>query len=605
MPTLVEKMKQAGIQPVNKTSVQTGGTLVDKMKALGIQPSDAPQTEQKGFLRQLAEGIIRPAAEVGVSAYNAGKSALDLVTGYQAQAPQDVSASRNLPFLGETKPAFTGKENTGEAAKKMIGYGAEIGSNLIGGEGLVGIGENTVKGLFKQGLKEGIKTGVFAGAAQQGGQALEQGKGIGDVLKSTAEGGLYGGVGGGILGGVGGALGGTVKAIAPIAKKTGLLLRDTAESTGKFLGGVPENTLTNLEDRIAQNTAIKQLPKSAQEAVSAGILPRDAALFTSGTDTEKSILSKMTQDAIKYSENRGNSDPAIHVGQEFRDRITKLEDLKQNIGQKLGNYVKGMSREQIPNVETTVLTKMEEVPGLKGLNIDELGKLDFINTTLSGSQTAGDRAAIQKAFDDIIGRDPYQLHRYRQELFEILGGKKKSLANITDTQEKAFNAIRQGISDSLDSANPRYAALNKQYAQILSPLQEIGKYFKNANGMTEDLLNMKAAMLARRLTSNAMSNPEIRNIINMMEDVLAKNGIKFNSKIDTVQEFYNALSRYLDITKDTSLAGQVKQGLEGPGSIKESVVQAVRGVAGKTDATRKKALEKMLVNSKNGVLELK
>jgi len=160
----------------------------------------------------------------------------------------------------------------------------------------------------------------------------------------------------------------------------------------------------------------------------------------------------------------------------------------------------------------SIFNSLKRVQGLNGLKVKS-GILNFKDTVLTTAKTASDRKIIQEIFTDATKAGTGKSkHLLRQELFEVLGGKKKALTAITDTQDKAFQAVRRGLSDLLDSKNASYKALNVEYAKVIQPLSDINRFMRlnKLAGASDDLLNMKAGLIARRLTSNAVSNPEIR-----------------------------------------------------------------------------------------------
>lgn len=103
------------------------------------------QPKQDGFFSGLVKGIAKPFLEVGAAANNVYNAGSDLLKGGFSQnatnqAAQDLKSSYNIPFFGETKPAVTGDESTGESLKKQFGYGAQIASTLMPGAGEAGLG---------------------------------------------------------------------------------------------------------------------------------------------------------------------------------------------------------------------------------------------------------------------------------------------------------------------------------------------------------------------------------------------------------------------------------------------------------------------------------
>jgi hypothetical protein len=171
------------------------------------------QPEKKGLVRNIAEAAAKPFAKFGVAAYNVGKSTYDLVSGQGAQkANQDLSASRNLPFLGKTDPSLNGNETLGQGVKKIVGNGLEIGSYFVGGEGLGQVGKATLKGLIARGAIQGAKYGALAGGLSGVGSELQNDNAsVKSVLEGGAFGTLTGGLTGGVLGGASAAAGKIVR----------------------------------------------------------------------------------------------------------------------------------------------------------------------------------------------------------------------------------------------------------------------------------------------------------------------------------------------------------------------------------------------------------
>ena len=120
----------------------------------------------------MAKGYVRPFAEVGTSAYNAVSSIDKLLQGDVQGADQELRKKRNIPLLGETKPAVTGDETLGESLKKQVGYGADIASTLIGGGGASQVAKQGGKQFLTQAVKSARQTTKhsFLGYARRGGK---------------------------------------------------------------------------------------------------------------------------------------------------------------------------------------------------------------------------------------------------------------------------------------------------------------------------------------------------------------------------------------------------------------------------------------------------
>lgn len=388
------------------------------------------------------------------------------------------------------------------------------------------------------------------------------------------------------------------KKIAPVGsalKTTKDFITSKAADISEAAKGAKERLPINIAEKKAQEAVLKSLPENGQKAARGGVLPRDIQVVVGAKPMEKNIFRKMVNAAKSYELDRSAPDPAQFVGKQLRSRFEKLDKARQKVGEKLGDFASKITTEELPT-RLSVLGRLQEVPGLKGLKINNKGMLDFSETSMSGALTAPARKTINNAFKDVKGRSGTQIHKLRQELFEVLGGKKRANVVLNDTEEQALEAIRQGLADVLEKASPNYKKFNAEYAQIATPIKEMRKYFKNIAGADDDILDMKASILARRLSSNAASTPEIKGMIRAIEKELKKRGFKSGVDIERLQDFYNAVSRYYDVTKDTSLAGQISLGagdMSASGLTMRALQEATKEM-GVTPATMKKAFEGLL-----------
>ena len=381
---------------------------------------------------------------------------------------------------------------------------------------------------------------------------------------------------------------GTVDALGSVKTVVG----DIAESASR----IPGRIATNVAEKQAVNTAIKSLPtQTAQNAVREGIDIADVKTVSNSIEKNfKEPAKKLLKVVQDFSAGNKKINPIEVVGKPLVDRIKQLESARGKVGQKLGQVAEKLGEVTNKELTPSVFDSLRKVNGLSGLKISKKGILDFTDTVLTTAETKTDRLAIQRIFTDAIkGGSGKSKHLLRQEIFEILGGKKKSLTNLTDTQEKAYNAIRKGLSNVLEGKNSTYKTLSNDYRKIIQPLSDMRKFMKSIPGATEDILDMQAGLLARRLTSNAPTNPIIRQILKNMDSATKVKG-KAQLSIEKLQDFYNVLDKYYDIAGKTGFQGQLRAGVEKAGGVQEAVVGAIRDVAGSTQATRTKALENLL-----------
>lgn len=367
---------------------------------------------------------------------------------------------------------------------------------------------------------------------------------------------------------------------------------DVAKMAGEGAMQIPKRIATNVADKRVAEEAIRQLPtRTAQQAARDGIEVADVKEIYKIPESAKPQAKALVDNVRKFANKETDVDPIETVGKPIIARMKQMESEAGTVGQKLGEVADNLGVVTKAEVEAPVFNALKGVRGLQGLTVDKDGVLNFKNTVLTTAETASDRKAIQSIFTQATqwGSGGAK-HKLRQELFEILGGKKKAGVQLTDTQDKAYQAIRQGLSDVLDAKNPQYKELNTQYAKLAQPLNDLRRAIKAAHpDMAEDILDMNAGLLARRLTSTSMSQGEIRRILDAMDETGA-----LRESTEASQKLYNILGKYYDIAPKTGFQNQVRAGIESAGGVSEAIMSTVKGLAGETPAVRQKALEDLL-----------
>jgi hypothetical protein len=383
------------------------------------------------------------------------------------------------------------------------------------------------------------------------------------------------------------AKGAKTVAEAPIVK--GAI--DVTKMAGESLARVPSRVATNVAEKQAQEAVIKSLPTpKAQVAARDGVDITD--ITTLPEVAASSQAKKLVQTVKDFAQGKTKVDPIEIVGEPIIKRVKDLDTQRKTIGAQLGEVSKNLGVVTKPELSSGVFARLIEVPGLQGLTVSPTGKLNFAKTTLTSKATAPDRKALQEAYSQATRwGDGEKAHLYRQELFEILGGKKKGRAEVTDTQEGGLDAIRSGLSDVLESKNGQYKTLSNEYRKIVQPLGDLRKLMKNIDpNSTDDILNMSAGLLARRITSAAASNPQIKQLLQNLDEA----GVKGTTKesVTQLQDLYNILNKYYDIAPKTGFQNLTKEATAD--SLVGTIKETARDIAGKSNAVRQKALEDYL-----------
>lgn len=605
------------------TNKRTGEVLTEEQyKAKFGKPvfSSVTKEDSKSFLTKAASFtkdtakeafeslLIKPAVRTGEAVGALGIEAFG--TDEMKQRAADYSSKDkniNLGLLGEYN--IEGVKSGVSGAKQIVGEGLEAASYLIPGGSASKVVTTGLRQGIKQGVIQGTKVGAMGGGAMGAGNALQEDKGLGEVAVDTAIGAGIGAIGGGVIGGAVPAAIGGVRAVnkgGAIIKegiqKSIQPIKNVVAGTKNVVGMVAEETrrlpsriATNVAEKQATRETINQLPTNvAKEAAQDGLDVVDVQALYKIPASQKAPLKRLAQVVRDFAGGKTKINPIEVIGKPIVARVKQLTSQLGKVGQKLGSLANKLGKISGKESFTSVYNSLKGVRGLEGIKVSPKGELDFSGTVLATAETAADRAAIQRIFSVAIKEaSGKSKHLLRQELFEALGGKKRAKLNLTATQEKAYEAIRKGLSDVLEGKNSGYKALSNEYRKIIQPLQEIRGYMKKVAGADEDILEMSAGLLARRLTSLAKSNPEIRATLRALDNATKVPG-KSTLSIEALQDFYNILEKYYDIAPKTGFQAQIRQGVEKATGLGDLAMQKLQSFAGETPAVRQKALERIL-----------
>lgn len=385
-----------------------------------------------------------------------------------------------------------------------------------------------------------------------------------------------------------------VRGAADIAKGTVQMGKNIAEDVKL----APERIRTNAATRKAETEAIESLPSSVQKkAVQNGIDINDINVLNAVPKVYSPDVKKLVDSVVKYDNRSSTIDPMTVVGSPIVQTLKKATSEASKVGKELSTIAPKIGNLTPDEMKIGVFNRLTKVPGLQGLKIGEDGLLDFSRTTMSSSITEAERNALQKAFNEAINRtDGTSAHLFRQELFEDLGGKTRAGMKTTATLDQGINAIRGGISDVLSSKDKLYAELSKKYAQLQDPIDDLKRILKASDPtMSDDILNLNAGILARRLTSTSLSQGEILNILQKIGGVTGDKNIADRTK--NLQEVYNVLNSYYKIKPKTGYEALTQSATEQAlqnRSLSDIAFSGIKNTAGVTDAVRKEALEKAI-----------
>ena len=497
--TVDEKVKKAGFTPL-------GTVIQDKPKS-------------KGFIGGAISELGSDLAGAGKAIGGLAKAAVNVPIGFGQAVAGGLTFNKELTEKGIQKATApvrgTGQliktaaidvpKNVGQGLGQFIAGGLQQGAGLISGnEELKEKGEVAQRGGTIQGLK-----GIGQGASfvpNVAGQALG---GLTGSLSESLEKNLSGGE----------ALGRAFMSAGERAALTKGIQKIFNKPRGeKGKPGIREKlTLEERQIKAATEQA-KISPERGKELVKSA--------------------SKSSADDLAVR-------PTQIVGKQLNTTVTKLDNIKNQIGKKIGNFTKKIGADKAQVKTRGISNKLES--GLKSSNVSiKNGKLNFANSDLKGLPSTS-KNLLQDQY--ILMRNsrlnPRDLLSNTRDLGNRLyaGAKNAEFAGA----EKFFEQIRSMSSKALKKQYPQMADDFAQYSQLSNGLDDITRLAGQEG--------LKSSNVLRRLFGNASG--QSTETIKLIEKLAKLYKLKQGQNIAKEANFAVVAEEVAGVKPPTSLTGQV------------------------------------------------
>lgn len=534
----------ADIKSIGTGIKESANRRVDNFQDIQRAEQAGEQDAGRSLLQKIGQGAGFASDILGETFIGAVKA----LTPQSIQEPVGEAIQTGVQKLAET-----------ETAKKIADYYANLEPekqrDLDAFLGVVSLGTDLAGGaLLKKPLQKGVK------------QVIDKSGRVIDVVAETGK-----------------------EAIQTVAKKT-KGVTDVIAPVTESISNIPRRLQTNIDANRVVREEIRQLPtKTSQKAVQDGIDILDVQLINKVPKAQKPAFKKLAETVKKFEAGETKINPIELVGKPIVSRLKKLDVDVKKFGAELGKVAESLKGKSIKQFDT--LSKQID-DGLESLGITKVkldDTLDFVGSNIEGLGTANESVIknVYKRFKNAT--DANDLHRLKKFIDENVDFG-KSAEGFTRSTQNLLKSWRRQIDTALDESFPVYKKVNDELASRLSPLKDMKKLMKGIDPDSGDLLEMSAGLLARRLTSNAVSNPKIRQILRKLDSATKTKG-KTTLNTEQLQDFYNLLEKYYDISAKTGFKGQIKGGIEQASNLQGIVIDKFKQIAGQSEAVRKKALE--------------
>ena len=542
-----------------------------------VQPPSGATTDtqspapQDGFIKSVVKGVVSPFAKFGVGVANTLESTGRLLTGDVSGANEALQKERNLPFLGPTKSAITPNGSVGQNLKEIAGTGLEIGSNFVGGEGVGNVAKSTLGGLVKRGAVQGLKFGAATGALQSAGSALADNKSASDVVGSAITGGLAGGALGGALGAAAPAVTAGIKNVAGgFASRAA----QKAEELSLLTNKVPDASIAN-KTLDASGNVVKD--KVAQEVIKQGIAEPDVALMKNFTPEERATAHKMLSVREKQLTQRTPERAYTEVGNVFDKQAQEFEKVYKQKGLQVNKAAEQLKGKKVD--VTPTLQAFGDALDVKGIEIKN-GKLQFKNTIFEGTK----QKDLQDAYNILVRTaktgNANALHTLKGFIDQRVNFEGGEGAGLKGQAATILKGLRHSADETLDNNFKFYNKANTEFKDVIGVISKIKNQVGNDFKIGDHFVDANLGQKMRGLLSNNQNRAKVLTLLNDMETVGKKYGVKQNQSIFNLANFADVLEKEFGSEAPTSFQGGIERGLEYAQKFGSAGADIARGTPG-------------------------
>ena len=533
-----------------KKPAKTGGF---DFASFGGETEQKPVPKKKGFLGTIVDvgrGAAKGAGSTTIGLGQLALKAYTLLPGEQRLAQDAIETGEDIK-----KQMFT-PENTAE----KIGYGAEqIGEFFIP----AGIATKGVKAVnaftkasklgnvAKTAINLGGKAGI--GAVEAGGVRAAQ---TGGDAEETAKAAAFGAAVPFVAAGASKAFKGAKNVVSNI--RAGRAEKAIEEAAILKSGAADARVATKVLDEAG---AVVKDPRGL-EAVKQGIPERDVANIKFGTVADKAKMRKMLDIAESASTNKRIVERSTDVvGDTFLNQAkfiaTKNKEAAQTLNV-IATKLKGKSV-NITDPITSFLGEMEA----SGIRLGAKGKLKFKGSEFEGIKSAEN--AINNLWQRIQrfkgGRaDALEAHRLKRYIDNVVEYG-KSAEGLVGKAQSVLKGFRRNIDGVLDTQFPAYNKANTIFSETIEQLHQVNQVMGRRMKIGDQFANVKAGTAMRGLFSNIKSRGELMQLLDGLQKVGKKYGMKVDEDIVTQANFADTIENVFGSEAATSFMGQIEKGL--------------------------------------------
>lgn len=566
-PYLADEIE--GMSKAERSLVGIGRGMTDIARGAGIA-GDERATGELDVLEEFTTpgartaGQMAPFAPLGaaVSTVSKGLPALAAYSGLGAAE-------------GYTSASGEGVDPTLRTAIGAVAPGAAIGTSKILGRGASYLAESAAK---KKRVVDTLRTAAPNSVIDDIENVLisnpkDASKQIAELVDSAVEAGVNHP---------------TVKRLADDIAKTG----DASQASKIIKDDRRKAIAAEAAQYRMDGSRLKKSPK-AKELINSGVDAGDVQIFAGSSPATKvklkEILSRARASRVD-AKARQDIHPQAVVGDSLLKRLQKVQDVNSAAGKRIDRIAENELKNKSIDLNEPLANFKKKLDKM-GITFND-GALDYGRSALRGMPEQ------QKQIDNVIeqlspqgqpGATAYDAHILKQWFDNQINWGKSSSGGggIPPKVERAIKGLRSDVNKEIGLVSGSYKDANRTYSETIDGINELKALAGKNRDLGGDYADETLGMLAKRVTSNAMSRGSVKEAMDKIDTLANKYGGKFKDDLGSQVAAVNALERKLGSFSDTSARAQFQpvealgRAVDASTSPLRAGVEALQSIAGK------------------------
>lgn len=305
-----------------------------------------------------------------------------------------------------------------------------------------------------------------------------------------------------------------------------------------------------------------------QAALKQGWSEGTIAALKNASPADKKAMAQMTRlrEQAKLDEFKGvGIRPARVAGDALLERFNTVKTANKKAGQAVDREARALAGQPVEGAVEIADDFRRVLDEDLAVSLTPEGNLNFYDSIIE------DNPAAKKAISDVVkvmkrgkAGEPItadRLHFIKKKIDDAVTFG-KSAEGLAGQAEAALKDLRFSINSTLRENFPEYGAANQAYSETIDVLDTFQDIMGKKVNLSGERANEAVGRNLRKVMSNYNSREQLQDVIQNIEEVAVKHGGKFDTNVELLAFYADALDKRFGKTGATTFGGEIQAAIE-------------------------------------------